>query len=133
MADLTITAANVKHISGPKGVGIAGAAITAGDAIYLDSADGKLKPCVVTALASSQCVGVALNDAAADQPVDYAAPGAVVDLGTGTAGTIYVTSASGGLAPHGDLASNDYTTVVTIGRASNRHLVVAAAGDVAVP
>lgn len=128
MADLSITAANVKHKSGPKGSGLAGATITAGQALYLDTADNRLKLADADALASSRFVGVALHGASAEQPLDYAAPGAVVDLGAGTQSLIYIVSGTaGGLSPHTDTttpASGEYLTVATVCMGNSLHRVV---------
>lgn len=128
MADLTITAANVKLKSGPSGVGIAGATLTAGQALYLDSADNKLKAAIATSLAAARFVGIALEGASADQPVAYAKPGAVVDLGAGTGALIYIVSGTaGGLSPHTDAttpASNEYLTVATVCMGNSLHRIV---------
>lgn len=137
MADLSITASNVKLVSGPTGEGTSGLAFEAGTALYKDAADGKLKKATATTLAGARFVGIALNNAdAADQPVRYAEPGAVVELGTGTTGLLYVVSGTaGGLSPHTDAttpASGEYSTVACIGIGSNRVKVVAAVSDATV-
>lgn len=111
MADLTITAANVLKV-GTLGIktGIAGATITAGQAVYLDSATGTLKlaQCDGTA-AEADVVGVALHGATANQPLTYAGDGATINIGgtTSKATTYMVSAAAGGVAPQADLVSTN--------------------------
>jgi len=127
MADLSV--ASVKLRSGEPGAGTAGVTITAGQGLYLDSADNRLKLAAAADVAKARCVGIALNGATADQPVNYAGPGSIVDLGGGTAGLIYIVSGTaGGLSPHSDAttpSSGENLTVVTVCKGSNLHRVVA--------
>lgn len=113
MADLTITAGSVLFTSGTYQTRTAGAAITAGQAVYYDSSTDRLKlaQCDGTA-AEVDAVGIALHGAASGQPLSYAGQGAVINIGATTAkGVEYVVSAAaGGVAPLGDLVStNKYT------------------------
>lgn len=117
MADVSITAANVR-----KGTGAAvetryaaGESVTAGQAVYQKSTDGKWwrAQCDGTAEESGSGVltGVALHASGADQPLAVQTGGEITIGGTVIAGTEYVVSATaGGIAPHADLVStNKYT------------------------
>ncbi len=121
MADLSVVAANVKP--GSDAVtrrGIAGEAITAGDSLFI-ATDGELELCENDqAAADAACVGVALNDAAALQPVEYAVTG-TIDMGAILAiGQTYIVGAApGGLAPESDATTGEFTTVVGIATTTN--------------
>lgn len=111
MADLTITAANVKLVSGPTEQLLAGAALTAGQATYKEAATSKAK------LSDNDSAtaevrgfnGLALHAASTDQPITVAKNGAVVDLGAIlTAGVDYYLSGTpGGICPRADVVSTD--------------------------
>lgn len=113
MADLVITAANVLWTSGEKKTGVAGATVTAGQPVYLDSATSTLKlaQCDGTA-AETAAVGIALHAAGANQPLVYAAQGAVINIGatTSKATTYMVGAAAGGVAPQADLIGGNRIT-----------------------
>ena len=125
MTALSITASNVLWQSGPKaGDQIAGEAFDAGAAIYR-AANGKwLKAqCDGTAIeAGSDNIGVALSSADADgSSITVALPGAVVAIGTGTAGIVYaIGRTAGALVPTADLASTDKVTLAALGIGSNK-------------
>jgi predicted transcriptional regulator len=117
MADLTQTAADVLASAGAgTGNGTAGEAIDAGQVVYQKSSDGKLWLAdAVTAAANAQAKGIALNDAAAGQPVTYAKSGGVDVGATLTVGTVYVlsaTSGGGNICPVADLVADDYVTIL---------------------
>ena len=124
MADISITAANVLRVSGNVSRGTAGDTITAGMPLYKDSTDSdSLKPADHDAEASAACVGIALHGASDGQPIEYLLPGtdataSVINMGaTLTVGEIYVVSTNaGGVAPEGDLGSNDYVTVLGVAK-----------------
>lgn len=109
MADLTVTAASVLFTSGTKITGVAGAAITAGQCLYLDSATSTLKlaQCDGTA-AEADAVGIALHAAGSGQPVTYAATGSVINIGATTAKTTtyLVAETAGGVAPQADISTS---------------------------
>lgn len=110
MADLTVTAASVLYTSGPTGNGTAGATVTAGQAVYLDSTTNTLKLAVATSAAAADAVGIALHASLAGQPLAYAKSGATINIGATTAKTTaYVVSAAagGGVAAQADLASTN--------------------------
>lgn len=109
MADLSITAANVKLVSGPTEELFAGASITAGQPIYKEASTSKAKLSDNDSATSEvrAVYGIALHAASADQPVVVAKPGAVVDYGAiFTAGTdYYLSGTAGGICPVADVTS----------------------------
>lgn len=113
MADLTITAASVLSATLKK-TGTAGAAITAGQSLYLDSATSTLKlaQCDGTA-AEADVVGIALHAAASGQPVAYAVDGATMNIGATTAKTTtyMLSAAAGGIAPAADIVTSTHRLV----------------------
>jgi hypothetical protein len=120
MADLTVTAASVLWTSGTKQTGVAGATVTAGQAVYLDSTTSTLKLAQADGTAAeADAVGVALHAAGSGQPLVYAAQGAVINIGaTTTKATTYVVSATaGGVAPQADLISTN--KIVRVGYATD--------------
>ncbi|MDX0007827.1 hypothetical protein GOB40_13900 [Sinorhizobium meliloti] len=120
MADLVITAANVVAGAGAKTTsGTAGAAITAGQVVYLDSTTtGKWQLSdsdAATAAARGQGanVGIALNGAANGQPLEVLTEGPITLGAVLTAGTAYYLSPTpGGIAPLADLLTGDYVTLL---------------------
>jgi hypothetical protein len=119
MADISVTPSSVKPANARTRIeeGIAGAAITAGQAIYADASDSnKLKPALSTnQTQANSVVGIALNDVATDQPLDYAARGDVTFNSALTAGTVYVLGgASGGISPSADLTGSRYGTILGV-------------------
>ena len=122
MADITITAANVVASSGAlKEQGIAGAAITAGQWVYRD-ANGKYQLADSnsgTALARTPR-GVALNNAAANQPLMIARGGEVTIGGTLTAGvTYYMSDTPGGMCPVADVGTGEYSCILGIAKSAS--------------
>lgn len=116
MADVSITATSVVTVSGDCDFGVAGASITAGQWVYLDSATTTLKlaDCDLSA-AGATAVGVALNGGATGQPIRYQKNGTITIGGTLVAGKVYVLSATaGGLAPVADLTTNWRTTLLGV-------------------
>ena len=127
MAALTITAANVSLVSGAHDADqIAGEAFIAGAAVYKNSTDGnwyKAKCASATAdQAGATDLGIALATAdAAGARVSIAKQGAIVALGTGTAGTFYAVGATAGaINPVADLATTNKSTGIGIGIGSNQ-------------
>lgn len=124
MADLSITAANVVADSGAVSIQTytAGATITAGQAVYIDTAASnvvKLAQADGTALEAT-VKGVALHGASSGQPVAVAVSGEL-DLGASlTVAQVYILSATaGGIAPVGDLASSSYLSIIGMGTAAD--------------
>lgn len=108
MANLTVTAASVQPTTTTiYKTGIAGAAITAGQSVYLDATTKTIKLADADlSVAAATGVGIAINNAASGQPVTYAIGGQIVMGATLTKGTTYVVSATaGGVAPQADLTT----------------------------
>jgi hypothetical protein len=120
MADLVITPSAVIAGSGvPTERGIAGAAIAAGQVVYLDSTtSGKWQLAdsdAATAAARGQGsnVGIALNSAAANQPIVVQTSGQITLGAVLTAGTAYYLSDTpGALCPVADISGGDYFTLL---------------------
>jgi hypothetical protein len=97
MADLTVTAASVLWTSGTKTPGVAGAAVTAGQCVYLDSVTSTLKLAQSDGTAAEvAAVGIALHAAGTGQPLQYAAQGSLINIGATTSkATSYATATDG--------------------------------------
>ena len=142
MADLSITAANVQKGANAKLPlrRIAGATITAGQAVYEDSTDsGKVKPADANASAATAvCVGIALNGAANGQPVevnwddDDFTPGATLSLSAAADSGVYVLSGTaGGIAPMDDLASGMYPVILMVAKSASKAVLKIVRGSAA--
>lgn len=121
MSDLSITAANVISHAGPSGYGKAGAAVTAGQPIYYDTATYTWKPADNnSATAAARVPGaIALNGAAAGQPVALHGIGEITIGATLTPGVVYYLSDTpGGICPVADLASGEYPTIIGIAKSA---------------
>jgi len=116
MTDISITAANV--VSGSDASienGIAGASITAGQVVYLDSSTNKygLADSNSATAAVRAPRGIALNGAANNQPLAVQRSGAITIGGTLAAGvTYYLSDTPGGLCPVADVGSGEYSVVM---------------------
>ena len=136
MADLSVVAADVLSVSGRTAVrGPAGATITAGQLVYLNSTSGKYVLAQGDDAATDEVVGIAAHGASNGQPVEVIT-GGVVDLGvTLTVGEIYVLSAAaaGGIAPKGDLSAGEYVSIVGVGQTADNLLLGIVNSGVAVP
>jgi hypothetical protein len=119
MADLTITAANVLAGSGAKKVnGTAGGTITAGQAVYLDSADNeyKLADNDSATAAVRTVAGIALHASLDGQPLTILSQGPITIGATTAVGEVYcLSSTAGGICPVADIAAGDYNTIIGIG------------------
>lgn len=120
MADLSITAANVIAASGASQVkGTAGAAITAGQVVYVDSSNEvQLVDVDNLPVGGVSAVYMALNDAADGQPLFMLKSGNVALGSVLTAGTAYYASdTAGGIGPAADQATGD--DVILLGIATS--------------
>lgn len=118
MADVTVVAAEVLVDAGTvKLTGIAGATITAGQSLYLDTTTDTWKLADANLSAAAENLGgVALNSAASGQPVFVAVDGTLDPGFTVTVGAVYVLSGTaGGIAPVADLVSGWRTSIVGVG------------------
>ena len=120
MADVTVTAANVQ----PDGAaeilaGTAGATITAGQSVYLDTSVSKYKLADADASATSVAAGIAVNSASDTQPIDILTEGDLTIGGTLVVGTAYyVSTTAGGVAPEADIGSGDFMCFLGIARSA---------------
>ena len=124
MADLVITATSVVGSLPSAQTNLAGATITAGQAIYIDSSD-KVQVLDANSLpASNKGIGVALNGGAINQPISWQAGGDITIGAATTTGTMYIVSATnpgGFIAPDADRASG--WTVIQLGRAKSTTVI----------
>jgi predicted transcriptional regulator len=134
MADLTVTAADVlAHDGATRETGTAGEAVTAGQTIYRAS-DGKLYKADCTTAIKARATGVALNDAAAGQPLTYAKAGGLDPGATVAVGIVYgVTDTPGGIGPIGERGPDDYITILGIAVAADRIDLAINRSEVVIP
>ena len=116
MAAITVTAGSVVPGSDANvATGFAGATITAGQVLYIDTANSnvlKLAQCDGTALEAT-VAGIALNGASSGQVVNYIKGGTVTIGGTTVAGTMYgVGTTAGDIIPHADIATTNKVSYV---------------------
>jgi hypothetical protein len=121
MADLSITAANV--VPGSDAVresGTAGATITAGQLVYLDTSDMRYKLADANGAAALRVPnGIAINSASAGQPIVVQKGGDITIGGTLTAGaTYYLSSDPGGLCLIADVGTGEYACIVGIAKST---------------
>jgi hypothetical protein len=124
MGDVAITAGNVRAGANAKKRAVRyGGTITAGLAVYEDSADAndaKAADCTTSA-ATASVAGIALNGGADGQPGEIVTedddftPG-----GTLVAGTVYVLSTAGAICPIADVLANDYVTVLGVAKSTSK-------------
>lgn len=117
MADLTITAASVVAGAGATTrSGTAGATITAGQVVYLDSATGTYKLADADGAAALRSpAGIALHASLSGQPLKILTEGPITIGATVVAGVAYYLSPNaGGICPVADLLAGDYPTILGI-------------------
>jgi hypothetical protein len=120
MADIAVTASDVKPANARTRVedGIAGSTITAGQPLYVDAV-GKLKPAQAVDATQANVVGIALNNAAPDQPVDYVVQGDVILGSVLTPATAYVLGGGvGAISPSADLTGTRVGTILGMATAN---------------
>jgi hypothetical protein len=118
MADLTITAASVvADANSTTETGVLGATVTAGQALYKDTADSRWKLADnngASALIRTP-TGIALNGGASGQPVRVLRSGDITIGATMTAGVAYYLSDTpGGICPVADVGSGEYPSIIGI-------------------
>lgn len=123
MADLTITASSVvAGTDAVKETKLAGAAITAGQAMYVDATSGKflLADSDSATAAAKTATHIALNDAALNQPMTGIKSG---DLTVGailTAGaTYFLSNTAGGICPDADVGTGENVCQVGIAKSTS--------------
>jgi hypothetical protein len=116
MADISITGTSTVAGSGAKvAEGVAGAALTGGQVVYLDSATNtyKLADCNSATAAVRSPVGFALHACASGQPIAVQLSGSITLGGTLTAGVAYYLSGTpGGVRPVADNTTGDYPVLL---------------------
>lgn len=119
MAAITVTAANVARVDGETVSGyLAGATITAGQVVYVDS-NGSVQVGTNATSAGSgvgaQLVGVALNGGGSGQPIAILRNGTVNIGGTAAVGKQYCLGTAGGVIPVDDIAGTEFITHLGVG------------------
>jgi hypothetical protein len=122
MADISITAANV--VAGSDAVresGTAGATVTAGQLVYLDTSDMKYKLADSNGAAALRVPnGIALNGASNGQPLSVQKGGDITIGGTMTAGIPYFLSDTpGGLCPLPDIGAGEFSCIIGIAKSTS--------------
>jgi hypothetical protein len=146
MADVSVTAAScVKGTTAQSPTNAqpltktlnAAVSITAGQTVYEDTS---VSPAVLRladangTAAASVVGGVALNGAAAGQPVTYQYQGAITIGGTLVAGTLYAQSeTAGSICPINDLVSGDFPCIVGWASSTSLLQLVLASTSTALP
>lgn len=119
MADITITPASVAAASDAiKENGTAGATITAGQVVYLDSSDGRYKLADTDSATAAVRVprGIALHGSSNGQPLQILTRGSITIGGTTVVGVpYYLSGTAGGICPYADVAAGDYPALLGIG------------------
>jgi hypothetical protein len=137
MSDLSITAANVVQLSGNPTTGVAGVAMTAGQSVYQNPGSNNylLAKSNSGTTAAQSATGIALNSAAAGQPVTVMTSGTYTVGATVTVGGVYVLSGAtaGGIAPIADLTSGWFTQIVLVGLTATTAKLTLVSAGVAVP
>jgi len=122
MADLSPAAANiVADYQAKIKTGVAAEAISAGEALYIDSTDDDELALAKHdgTEAEAQAVGIAIADAANGATVTYITEGELALGSILTAGVVYGLSATyGAVAPITDTGSSDYVTVLGVAKSA---------------
>lgn len=121
MADITITAANVLASSDAiTENGVAGATITAGQVVALNTTTGKYVLADADGAAGiDRPRGIALNGAADGQPLKIVKSGDVTFNAALTAGvTYYLSPTPGGIAPRADVLTGDIVSVLGVAKST---------------
>lgn len=122
MTDISITAANVVAAATARRTsGKAGETITAGQALYYDSAAGTWKKADSNSAtaAARAATGIALNGASTGQPLAVLEEGDVTIGATLTAGVpYYLSDTPGGICPYADIGSGEYVCLIGIAKST---------------
>jgi hypothetical protein len=135
MADVSFTVTSIKPGTGAqKQRGTAGATLTPGMAVYLDTATStwKIGHCETSATTAAVS-GIALGAASSGQPIIVQTGGNLTTSAhLSLASPVYVLSAAGAICPSADLANGDYITVIGVATSTtNLKLGFTASGVVA--
>lgn len=120
MTDLVITAANV--VAGSNATldtGTAGETITAGKAVFLNTATNRWMLSDNNGTGTRAVKGIALNGASANQPVAVLKDGDITIGATLTAGTDYwLSGTAGGICPRADLTAGMDTIQIGVAKSA---------------
>ncbi|MCA0257134.1 MAG: hypothetical protein LCH47_11130 [Proteobacteria bacterium] len=120
MADVSITASNVKQ--GSNAIvrdGIAGATVTAGQAVHKSATTGKYILSDADGSGLKQVDGIALNGASDGQPLKVQTGGDLTAGGALVAGsTYYLSTTPGGICPAADLAAGREVILIGIAKSA---------------
>lgn len=127
MVDLVVTATSVAAGGNARTInGTAGATITAGQAVYLDTTTNtyKLADTDSATAAVRSPAGIALNGAASGQPVAVQTSGKITIGATTVVGApYYLSGTAGGVCPYADVAAGDYPVFLGIGTSTTQILL----------
>lgn len=122
MVDLAVTAASVAVSSNAvRENGTAGEAITAGQAVYKAAATGRYMLADNNSATAEvrQAIGIALNGAAAGQPLAIQKSGDIVIGATLVPGTdYYLSDTPGGIGPRADIAAGEYVCLLGLAKST---------------
>lgn len=128
MVDISITPGSVlAGANATQQSGLAGEAITAGKVVYKDSASGKWKIADNNSATAEvrKAGGIALNNAALNQPVDVQTSGEITVGGTLVAGSdYYLSDTPGGICPRADIPPASGEFVCLLGLAKSTTVLV---------
>lgn len=129
MAAISITAANVlASAQAVKELCTAGATITAGQVVYLDTSTGTVKLADADASSTTaKAYGIALGGAASGQPIlickedpDFT-PGGTLSLSVASDAGIYILDGTAGaFCPMGDRAAADYPVIIGVAKSTTK-------------
>ena len=135
MAAYTFTASAVLQSGAPQ-IGIAGAAIAAGEFLYQHSDTKLYKAESNDTAAKARVVGIAVNSAAIGQPVGYVTSGEItVDAAmfASVALPLILSPTAGKCEDVGDIAAEDWLTFLGWSTATNKFMLRIIATNVQVP
>ena len=129
MSAISITAANVlASAQAIKEQCIAGATITAGQVVYLDTSTGTVKLADADASATTaRAYGIALGGASSGQPIlickedpDFT-PGGTLSISAAADDAVYILDGTAGaFCPIGDIAAGDYPVVIGVAKSATK-------------
>lgn len=117
MADITVTAANVKPVGTSRTLQTVryGETVTQGQPVYLKSADDKYWKADADTSAEAAAIGIVITPGVADDYGVIVTTGQVNMGATLAVGQVYVVSVNaGGVAPYSDLGTGDYVTILGV-------------------
>lgn len=128
MADISVTAGNVQPAEDAViRYYTAGATITAGQPVYVNSVTGKVHPAAASAGGTDElarAVGIAVSGGGDTQRIGVQVAGDITIGGTCASGLVYILSTTaGGISPHTDAttpATTELCTVLGVGLSTTK-------------